>query len=945
MLTLAVLGPLDLRRDGVPLPVSRGKTAELLVRLALEAGEPVRIERLLEDLWPNEPLGASPNTLQSKVSRLRRALSDPSAVTAGAAGYALVLTAANIDAVEVLRLADEAATSSVRADHHKAIEVCDLALSLFHGDVLPDVSDAPWAQPYRHRLIETRQSLVEVRLTSKIGLGGAGELVSELQELVDRHPLRERGWVLLATALYRAGRQGDALAACALARRLLLEELGVDPGPQLRLLEEQVLRQDSTLTEPRRFSPPATARTVQAPGGNLPSAAGPFIGRDEDLLRLEVLQSMTRTVTVTGPAGVGKSRLALEAGRRSSLPGGVWLAHVEAATDAQAVWTVVGEALGLDAPTQAAVRSRLQGSDLLLVLDGCEHVADVVSGIVNSLLASAPGLHVLATSQMPLRSHGEALLNLAPLGLVDAVALFTERSTAQRRDAVAEDDSRLIVEEVCRALDGLPLAIELAAARTRVLPMREISRRLEDRFSLLRDPTSSLPARHTALRTALTWSYDLLFPDDQRGLWTIAAFAGGAPLPAVEAVLAALEVPPDAGLDVVTRLVDRSLAIAEFNRDGQARYRLLDSVRTLAAERLEDAGLAQSVASAHAQWFADAADRARAGVRGPEQAEHLDLARSERSNIDAALGWCAVHDPARGVRIVLGFGWTWVMLGAGVEGAHRVRRALDASSPSDQERSAALVLCGWFEASGGNLKRARADLREAIRLGDEHAAAVGRLHLAFVHTQGGMAAEALAVLHECRGQLSRFGLVWEVGASWLVAAWAHIAMSDLVAAGDACTRALALLQPLGDGWALAHAEGLLGELALAQGRSADAVRHLERAEAAAGALGFEAAQAHHLLNLGRAHHDSHAVPDARRSLGHAVDLATRCGDERTAAGAWIQLARLDREAGDLPTALERIQYAVRWFDGAGGGDGAAVAHDLLAELEADLAATAGAEER
>ena len=237
-----------------------------------------------------------------------------------------------------------------------------------------------------------------------------------------------------------------------------------------------------------------------------------------------------RLVTVTGPAGVGKSRLAVEAARRSRMPGGARLAHVETATDTASVWTVLGDALDVDAPTPAAVMARLRAAELLLVLDGCEHVAGAVSDVVTVLLESAPEVHVLATSQVPLHVGGEAVLELAPLGLPDAMALFTDRSTAQRPHAVGEDaESQRTVEEVCRALDGLPLAIKLAAARTRVLPVQEIARRLDDRFALLRDPTRNLPARQTTLRAALTWSYDLLFPDDQRGLWAMASFTGGAP--------------------------------------------------------------------------------------------------------------------------------------------------------------------------------------------------------------------------------------------------------------------------------------------------------------------------------------------------------------------------------------------------------------------------------
>ncbi|HSO65854.1 MAG TPA: hypothetical protein VLQ78_12215, partial [Ornithinibacter sp.] len=237
--------------------------------------------------------------------------------------------------------------------------------------------------------------------------------------------------------------------------------------------------------------------------------------------------------------------------------------------------------------------------------------------------------------------------------------------------------------------------------------------------------------------------------------------------------------------------------------------------------------------------------------------------------------------------------------------------------------------------SGGDLGRAVADLEEAIRLGDARDEAVARLHLAFVHTQGGRAREALDALEGCRPQLVRLGLTWEVGASWLLAAWAHLAGGDVTAGRAACGRALAQLGPLGDGWALAHAEGLLGELALAEHRFPEAVEHLHRAAATAGALGFEAAQAHHVLNLGRAQHDSGEVGAARASLERAVDIARRCGDARTAAVARTHLARLLDERGETVAALGLAASAVAWFEGAGGGDGAALAQDLLAHLRAD----------
>jgi predicted ATPase/DNA-binding SARP family transcriptional activator len=942
MLTVAVLGPVEVRRDGTVVRVPGGKVTELLVRLALEAGTPVRAERLLEDLWPSLDHAAAPNTLQSKVSRLRGALGGQLVLRGDDAGYTLIVDPQDVDAVQLLRLAEEAAALRASADPQGALEACKRGLVLFHGDVLPGAGDAEWAHPYRVRLEATRLRLVEERVAAEAHLGADVELVAELEDLVAAYPLRERLWALLVTALYRAGRQGDALAASRRVRTLLADELGVDPGPELQHLEQQVLAHDPALA---RLAPPRpTLSRLQRPGNLTPLALSSLVGRAEVLQRVEHALRDHRLVTLAGPGGVGKTRLALELASVSELPGGAWFARLETATDEGSIWRGIGDALALDAPTRAAVAARLDGVELLLVLDNCEHVVAQVAEAAGALLAAAPGVRVIATSQVPLRVMAECVIDVEPLTLVDAVTLFTARAAAQRADQPGDDDARATIEEVCRSLDGLPLAIELAAARTKVLPVHEIARRLDDRFALLRDPTSHLPARQSTLRAAVAWSHDLLFPDDQRGLWALAAFTGGAPLSAFEAVLESMKVPPDAGLDIITRLVDRSLATADIRPRGPARYHLLDSVRAFSLERLNEAGLVDVAAAAHANWYAEAADRANIGVRGPGQPEHLNLARAERANIDAAMAWCATHDPATGVRIALGFGWTWVVLGTGVEGADKVRAALAAASPNSQEQAAALTLCGWFEASGGNLDRAVADLQEAIHVGDERDGAIARLHLAFVRTQGGRARDALDLLDACRDDLTRFDLVWEQGASWLLSAWAHLALGDLPAGQAACDRALTLLAPVLDRWALAHAEGLVGEVALAQHRFTDATVHLSVAAEAAGTLGFEAAQAHHLLNLGRALYQAGDPAGSRSTLARAVDIGLRCGDVRTVAFARTRLAQVLRTVGDIPAALDCAQQAVDWYKAAGGGDGARLANHLLAAHHADVDAPSAREE-
>ena len=295
---------------------------------------------------------------------------------------------------------------------------------------------------------------------------------------------------------------------------------------------------------------------------------------------------------------------------------------------------------------EAALFERLKSSTALVILDNCEHVIDAAAALAVRLLDAAPGVRILCTSQVPLDVDGEVVFELAPLALADAVELFSRRANAQRtKRASSEADDA--VHELCRSLDGLPLAIELAAARTKTLSIEEITRRLDDRFNVLSDPTSRRPERRRALKSTIRWSYDLLFPDDQRGLWALATFAGGAPLPAVESVLEALDVPAAAAIDVVGRLASRSLVIVDDDEAPMTvRYRLLDSIRAFALDAMTDAGLSERAFAAHAAWFADAAGSSTQGVRSSRQAEHLAFARAERANIDAALAWSIVQRPA-----------------------------------------------------------------------------------------------------------------------------------------------------------------------------------------------------------------------------------------------------------------------------------------------------------
>jgi predicted ATPase/DNA-binding SARP family transcriptional activator len=882
VLTVAVLGRVVVRRDGVPAAVPTGRTTELLIRLALEGGRPVRAQRLAEDLWPG---GARPNTLQVKVSQLRRALGGAAAVPGGPAGYALV--ADTVDAVDAIRLAAEGAARLADGDPEAAATACRAGLRLFDTEVLPAAGDGDWVAPHRVRLTEVRLRLTEDELAARLALGAAGELVGELEALVAEHPLREGLWALLVTALYRAARPADALAAHRRVTRMLADELGVDPGPALAALAQQVLVHDPALGGP--------------PRGNLPAPTTPLVGRATELAAVRAALDEHRLVTVVGPAGVGKTRLAVEAARGRQAPHGTWLVRLEGVRTADELPTALAEAL----PGNTGLAG-LRTSDVLLVLDNCEHLVGAVGDAVTQVLDAAPGVRVLATSQRALGVGGERIFPLAPLADDDAVALFTARA---HRAAGAGPD----VLPLCRALDGLPLAIELAAARTRVLSVPEILRRLDDRFALLADPTARGPERRRTLAAALAWSYDLLFPDDQRGLWALAAFPAGASLAALEHVLAALDVPRAAALDVVERLVDRSLVLVDPHPTG-TRYRLLDGVRAFAWER---AGAVAGIAEAAlVDWVTRLAATVDAGVRGPEQAALVAVTAAERATIDAAL---ALAGPEVGADIAVGFGWAWVLLDdAGAAG--RLRPFAD--------RADARLLLSFVEAMSGDLRAARAAL-DGVRDGDPDRA---RWFGGFVLSQEGRFAEAAADLETCHTAFSARGEEWWAGGSLLLAAFARLGLGDVATAADHCAAAIRIVEPLGDAWALQHAEAALGRIAQATGRFADAARHHARAAAATERLGFPGATALHLLHLAKAQLAADD-PAAAATVERAAAGAERAGDRRLLTQTRVIRAELLLADGHRDAARELLVAADRWYSEFGAGEGADLARELLQQIE------------
>ena len=470
------------------------------------------------------------------------------------------------------------------------------------------------------------------------------------------------------------------------------------------------------------------------------------------------------------------------------------------------------------------------------------------------------------------------------------------------------------------------------------LSVHEISRRLDRRFEILRDPTSRLPERRRALSAAIGWSYELLFPDDQRGLWALSTFAGSASLAAVERVLAVFGVPAGAAVDVVGRLVGRSLIQVDAGTHGTVRYRLLDSIREFASERLQESTFREEAYGAHATWYAENAEQCSATVRGRAQPQCLDFVRAERANIDSALAWSAQHHPLLGVRIVTGLGWTWVVLGDGVAGATRIRTALFAAGPivTESDRAVALLLAGWLEASAGDLDQADTDLDQAAvsaqAANSQPLMSDADRHRAFLRLQQGRPTDALAFSEQSVAADLSLDRHWEQAAGRLLAAYASMMLGDTRRAGMTAEAALQLLQPIGDSWGLVHGEATLGAIAQVEQRFAAAARHLSRAAESSHRLGFLGQEAYHLTRLGRVQQQSGDNQLAAATLFRALAAAKADGDLRIAATAKVHLARVLRGTDRDEFALALLQQTDQWYRKSGAGDGALLAKVVLAAM-------------
>jgi predicted ATPase len=652
VLEIRLLGPLEVRLGGRPVGVSGGKRHGVLAVLALRHGRVVAVDELIDALWGEELPAAPRNALQHHVARLRAALGQES-IVGSSDGYAL--RDVTIDAVRFEQLLAEARRASREGDTRAGAESIELALALWRGPALQGLTETEWLGAEARRLEALRVDALEERFETALALGEHREIVSALRATLDENPFRERVWGQLMLALYRGGRQVDALETFQEARRVLAEQLGLDPGPELRRLQEAILAHDPAI---------APVPVVAAHRGNLPSPTTSFVDREHELGEVVALLREHRLVTLTGPPGVGKSRLAIEAARvlESDVRDSVWLVELARAEGAERVERVVADAIDArGADPLARIVARLRNAEAILLLDACEHALTDAARVASAVLSECPGVRVLATSREVLHHAGEVPVTLKPLPAPDAAApdaadspavqLFAARARTARPGFELTAATTPLAAEIARRVEGLPLALELAAARINVLGLEELSSLVEHHLAKLRDRPPSDPIR-TALQALVDWSYELLHPDEKTLLHQLAVHRGGASRSSLVAVA------QNDGLDEATvnhllaALVDKSIISVSFP-DEEARYDLLDTVRDYALERLAESGGLAAARRAHAGYFATLAETARLELRGGECMDWLRRLELDNENLWVALAY-ARDTPDPGVAISLG---------------------------------------------------------------------------------------------------------------------------------------------------------------------------------------------------------------------------------------------------------------------------------------------------
>ncbi|MFI6324734.1 BTAD domain-containing putative transcriptional regulator [Nonomuraea sp. NPDC050556] len=855
-----VLGPLSVwTDDGLPVKVPEAKVRALLADLLIHLGTPVSADRLADDLWGDALPGNPGNTLQTKVSQLRRAIGRD-LVSFEPTGYLLHTT--SVDSLRFAALLERARSA---VDLRVRAGLLSDALGLWRGPAYEDFASWGFALATAARLDEQRLTAVEELAEVRLALGEHSSLADELGELVASYPLRERLAGAHLLALYRSGRQTEALAGYGRLRTALAEELGLDPGPALAALHQAMLVQDPSLV---LVAAPATS--AARPATNLPAQLTDLVGRDSAVSSVRSLVESSRLVTLTGPGGVGKTRLAL-ASADLPFPDGVWLVELAGVGSGELV-DVVAATLGVRDETALGARpgvpveglawrlaDALRDQRLLLVLDNCEHLVEPVAELAGLLLRAAPGLRILATSQESLAIPGETVYPVDPLVQPDAVRLFVARA-----GITLDAGNTPWVDAICRRLDGLPLALELAAARVRALGVRGVAERLDDRFHLLAGASRGLPPRQRTLRAVIDWSWEQLSPEQRDAMRELATHPGGCTAEAV-----------DVPVEVLIQLVNRSMVVAEGD---PSRFRLLESIAAYALESASPAAFDRRDA-----YYTALAERAVPFLYGRAQREWLDRLDAETLNLRAALDRMA--DPSR---LANALAWYWYLRGRHTEAYRWLSGGQNAWAAGFR------ILTG-----AGNSDFAPFDARS-------------RWFLALAHLHFGDVSAAKGLLESALGGFRSLGDRWGEAAALACRTKQALFEGDFALAESAGALSLEIFTELGDRWGQLQASDQLGWLAEINGDYARAGRLHRDGLRVAEDLRLWTDVSYRLSSLGRIALLNGDLAGSREFHERGMRLGASQSNRFAEEFARVGLGLVARRAGDLAAAESLFMESLSW---------------------------------